>query len=278
MAATGVMAQQALNMGGGDVFPRIASAAVLAPLALAVAYVGTPLFEGALAVIAGILAWEWTSMCGSRRPVLIRVLLILTAVAAIFAAMIGALFYAAASIAVGAVTSAIAEDGDRRAWMATGAVYIALPLAACEWLRVSSASGREIVIWLLIVVWAADTVAYIFGRTFGGPKLAPSISPKKTWAGLAGAGFGAALAGGGLAYTLGLGDPLGMVGMAAILGLVGQGGDLMESSVKRHFGVKDASKLIPGHGGLFDRMDALMAVIVIAACARLAGWQGGEPW
>lgn len=278
MAATDVMAQQALNMGGGDVLPRIASAAVLAPLALAVAYAGTPLFEGALAVIAGVLAWEWTSMCGSRRPALIRALFTLTAVAAVFAAMVGAPFYAAAFIAAGAASSAVAEGGEHPLWMSAGAVYIALPLAACEWLRVSGAFGREIVIWLLIVVWAADTVAYIFGRTIGGPKLAPSISPKKTWAGFAGAGVGAALAGAGSAYALGLGDQLGMTGMAAILGLAGQGGDLMESAVKRHFGVKDASQLIPGHGGLFDRMDALMAVFVIAACARLAGWQGGEPW
>lgn len=278
MAATDVMAQPALNPGSGELLPRFASAAVLAPLALTATYAGRPLFEGALAVVAGVLAWEWTTMCGSHRPSIVRALLMLAAVAAVLAVMAGYPIYAAAIIVAGAAGAGVVEGGDRRAWMVAGAVYIALPLAACEWLRVSSAYGREIVIWLLIVVWAADTVAYLFGRTLGGPKLAPAISPKKTWAGLIGALVGATLAGALVAYALGARDTLGMAVMAAIFGLAGQGGDLMESAVKRRFGVKDASRLIPGHGGLFDRMDALMAVFVFAALARLAGWQGGEPW
>ena len=278
MAVKGVMAQRAIDMASGDVVARIASAAVLAPLALAVAYAGTPLFELALAVVAGVLAWEWTGMCRSRRPELIRAVLTLTAIAAVVAVMVGAPIYAAGAIALGSAGAGLAESGDRPAWMAVGAVYIALPLAACEWLRTSGAFGRELLVWLLIVVWAADTLAYVFGRTLGGPKLAPRVSPKKTWSGLAGAGLGAAFAGLGCAYALGLRDPWGMAAMATILGLAGQGGDLAESAVKRRFGVKDASQLIPGHGGLFDRVDALLAVFVVAACARLAGWQGGEPW
>ncbi|MEK7245457.1 MAG: phosphatidate cytidylyltransferase, partial [Pseudomonadota bacterium] len=223
-------------MGSGDLLPRIASAAVLAPLALAATYAGTPLFEGALAAVAGILAWEWTSMCGSQRPVPVRALLMLAAIAAVFAVMAGYPIYAAAVIAAGTAGAGVVEGGERRAWMAAGAVYIALPLAACEWLRVSGAHGRETVIWLLIVVWSADTVAYLFGRTLGGPKLAPAISPKKTWTGLAGALVGATLAGALVAHVLGARDALGMAGMAAIFGLVGQGGDLMESAVKRRFG------------------------------------------
>lgn len=278
MTATDVMAQPALNTGSGELLPRIASAAVLAPLALAVTYAGKPVFEGALAVVAGVLAWEWTAMCGSGRPSLVRALLMLTSVAAVLAVMVGVPMYVPVIAAAGAAGAAIVEGGDRRAWMAAGAVYIAFPLAACEWLRLSGAFGREIVIWLLIVVWASDTVAYLFGRTLGGPKLAPAISPKKTWAGLVGALVGATLAGALVAYALGSRDPLAMAGVAAVFGLAGQGGDLIESAVKRRFGVKDASRLIPGHGGLFDRMDALMAVFVVAALARLAGWQGGGSW
>lgn len=278
MAAIGVMAQPALNTGSGELLPRIASAAVLAPLALAATYAGSPVFEGALVVVAGVLAWEWTIMCQSRRPVPVRALLTLAVVGAILAVMAGSPLYAAVVIAIGAAAARMVEGGEHRAWMAAGAVYIGLPLAACEWLRVSGAHGREFVTWLLIVVWAADTVAYLFGRTFGGPKLAPAISPKKTWAGLAGAAVGAALAGALVAVALGARDALGMAGMAAIFGLAGQGGDLLESAIKRRFGVKDASRLIPGHGGLFDRLDAFMAVIVFATLARLAGWQGGDPW
>jgi phosphatidate cytidylyltransferase len=178
---------------------------------------------------------------------------------------------------MGAIIVSAIEGTGRRAWMAAGSVYIALPLAACEWLR-DAPHGREMVLWLLIVVWASDTVAYLFGRTLGGPKLVPAISPKKTWSGLGGAVIGAALAGGALAHAFGWSDPLGMISMAAIFGLAGQGGDLMESSIKRRFGVKDTSRLIPGHGGLFDRLDAFLAVVVLAALFHFLGWSGEAAW
>jgi phosphatidate cytidylyltransferase len=274
------MAQPALNPAGGDLTARVASAAVLAPLALAVAYIGVPMFEAAIALIAGVLAWEWTALCGSRRPTILRALLAATAIAAVLVVAMGAPWLAAGIIAAGAglafVGEGSAEEG-RRAWMALGAVYIAVPLAACESLRLAP-HGRELVIWLLLVVWASDTVAYALGRALGGPKLAPAISPKKTWSGLAGAVIGAAVVGGVGAHTLGLGEPAAMTGVAGLFGLAGQGGDLMESAVKRRFGVKDTSRLIPGHGGLFDRLDALLVVVVLAAVFRAVGWPGGESW
>lgn len=282
MAATGVMALSALDTVRGDFLSRVASAAVLAPLALMFAYLGSPVFEAALGLIACVLAWEWTSLCGSRRLKVMRVLLALTAIAAVLGVKAGmpvlaGAIIAAGTIAAGAVEGSINGMDRRRAWMAAGVVYIALPLAAFEWLRLTP-HGREIVIWMLIVVWASDTVAYLFGRAFGGPKLAPEISPKKTWSGLCGAMIGAALAGAVVARVLGAGDPVGLTAMAAIFGLTGQGGDLLESTVKRRFGVKDTSRLIPGHGGLFDRLDALLAVVVLAALLRFLGWSGEAIW
>jgi phosphatidate cytidylyltransferase len=276
------MALSALKTVRGDFLLRVASAVVLAPLALAVAYVGSPAYEAALMLIAGVLAWEWTILCNSRRPAVTRALLATTAFAAVLAVMAEAPMLAGAVIAAGALAAGAAEGdangaGGRRAWIAVGAVYIALPLAACEWLRVAP-HGREIVIWLLTVVWASDTVAYLFGRAFGGPKLAPAISPKKTWSGLGGAVIGAAMAGVLVAQALGSNDQLGMGATAAVFGLAGQAGDLLESSVKRHFGVKDTSRLIPGHGGLFDRLDALLAVVVLAALFHFLGWSGGAIW
>lgn len=287
MAATGDMALSALDPVRGDFLSRIASAAVLAPLALAVAHVGSPIFEIVLGLIAGVLAWEWTALCGSRRLMVTRVLLALTAIAAIFGVKAGMPTLVLAAVVAGAIASGMAEVGanaadtdkgiGRRIWIVAGAVYIAVPLAALEWLRLAP-HGREIVIWLLIVVWASDTVAYLAGRAFGGRKLAPEISPKKTWSGLYGAMIGAALAGAGVAQLLETGHPIGLAGLAAVFGLAGQGGDLLESSVKRRFGVKDTSRLIPGHGGLFDRLDALLAVVVLAALLRFLGWSGEAIW
>lgn len=282
MAATGVMALPALNSGSGDMWPRIASAAVLAPLALAVAYAGSPAFEAALIAVAGLLAWEWTGLCGSRRGSLMCALLTLAAAAAVLFVAADELGSAVIAVVAGMLAAVVLEGDDAegqggRAWMALGVVYIAVPLAALEGLRLAP-HGRELVIWLLVVVWASDTVAYVFGRAFGGLKLAPSISPKKTWSGLGGAVLGAAAAGGLIALALGADDAADFALMAALFGLVGQGGDLVESAVKRRFGVKDTSRLIPGHGGLFDRLDAFLAVVVVAAGARALGWTGGTTW
>jgi phosphatidate cytidylyltransferase len=276
------MALPARNSDSGDLWPRLASAAVLAPLALAVAYVGSPAFEAALIAVAGVLAWEWTALCGSHRASLMRALLTLVAAAAVLLVATDEIWPAVIAIGAGTLVAAALEGDDaegkgKRAWMAIGVVYIAVPMAALEWLRLAP-HGRELVAWLLIVVWASDTVAYVFGRTFGGPKLAPSISPKKTWSGLAGAVIGAAAGGGFCALAFGADDAAGFALMAALFGLVGQGGDLMESAIKRRFGVKDTSRIIPGHGGLFDRLDAFMAVVVLAAAARAAGWAGGTTW
>lgn len=278
MVAKDAMAPPAPDRANGDLLPRIASAAVLAPAALAIAYVGAPIFELALAAVAGILAWEWTRLCDSRRPALLMILLTLVAVIAVGAVVVGKPRYAALVIPVGAAAAFLAEGSERRLWMMGGAAYIALPLAALEWIRVSTPAGRDLVVWILLVVWASDTFAYIVGRTVGGPKLAPAISPKKTWAGLFGACAGAAAAGAIVAMAMGARELAVAAALAAGLGVLGQGGDLLESSVKRHFHVKDASGIIPGHGGLLDRMDALLAAVLGVAVARLAGWHGGGGW
>ena len=131
-------------------------------------------------------------------------------------------------------------------------------------LRSDQESGFDALIFVLLVVWATDIGGYFAGRSIGGPKLWPSVSPNKTWAGAIG-GFAASLliAGGFAAFSLGRALPL--LGLGALLSVTGQLGDLFESAVKRHFGVKDSSHLIPGHGGLMDRLDSLVAVFVVAA-------------
>jgi phosphatidate cytidylyltransferase len=150
-------------------------------------------------------------------------------------------------------------------------------LAALLWLRHQPAHGRETILWVLACIWATDIGAYFVGRAAGGAKLAPRISPGKTWAGLVGGMAWAAVASAAAGYAFGLGETVPLAVIGAALAIVGQAGDLLESAAKRRAGVKDSGHLIPGHGGLLDRIDGLMAVLVAVGVVRLlagAGW----PW
>lgn len=153
-------------------------------------------------------------------------------------------------------------------WSFAGTIYVGLAIAGLLVLRAPETLGALTIFWLFVLVWGADTLAYVFGRALGGPKLAPRLSPKKTWAGLAGAVIGAALVGGGVAIYLEKTNVWPLISLSAALGAVSQGGDLLESWFKRRFHRKDMSRLIPGHGGLFDRVDGLLPVAIV-------GW-GGE--
>jgi phosphatidate cytidylyltransferase len=132
-------------------------------------------------------------------------------------------------------------------------------------LRNDSHFGLIAVYWLLFVVWGADTLAYFAGRTIGGPKLMPAVSPRKTWAGLAGAIAGGALCSALFAWVAGLNSVAWLFGIGALMAVVEQAGDLFESALKRKAGVKDSSALIPGHGGMLDRVDGLVAAGIVAA-------------
>lgn len=148
-------------------------------------------------------------------------------------------------------------------------------LLALLWLRHQPAFGRETILWVLICIWATDIGAYFVGRTAGGAKLAPRISPGKTWSGLIGGMAWAAVASAVAGYAFGLGETVHLAIAGAALAVVGQAGDLLESAAKRRAGVKDSGRLIPGHGGLLDRIDGLMAVLVAVAVARLVA---GTSW
>lgn len=153
----------------------------------------------------------------------------------------------------------------RTALALLGVLYVALPPIALVLLREDPQYGIAAIIWVMVAVWMADTLAYFAGRIIGGPKLAPRLSPKKTWAGLGGAMAGSALAAVGVALALGLPSVGILAALAAALAVVEQGGDLFKSAMKRHYGVKDSGRLIPGHGGVIDRVDGLVAVAMAAA-------------
>lgn len=250
------------------VLTRTASALVLGLPVVLVVYWGSPLFELMVAAAAAVLAWEWFRMCGAgqpRRSGLVLGGVLLAAVAAAAVAGIGA---ALAVLLAGALAILVVAKGEP--WLAAGTLYLGLPCVALLWLRLDPSGGRSVVLWLMGVVWASDIGGYAAGRLIGGPRLAPLISPNKTWAGLFGAAAAATVVSAG--FTLSHANfPVWIAaGCGLMLGLVAQAGDLGESWVKRRFGVKDAGTLIPGHGGLLDRVDALMAAILIVAVIAAA--------
>ena len=160
-------------------------------------------------------------------------------------------------------------------WASAGVVYLSLPMLAMVWLRAVPQVGLTMLLWLFFVVWATDIMAYFVGRQIGGRRLAPSISPGKTWAGLWGGMAGAAVVGAAFALLVGPFRLLPSIILAAGLACVAQFGDLVESALKRQAGVKDSGGLIPGHGGLFDRLDGLLfAAPVLALVALIAEGQG----
>ncbi|MBL4692985.1 MAG: phosphatidate cytidylyltransferase [Magnetovibrio sp.] len=184
------------------------------------------------------------------------------------------------NILLGLVVLGLASEwmrmvGKRPAWMMLGLFYITFSCWALWRLRLDPEWGLLTLLWLLAVVWGADTGGYFFGRLLGGPKLAVRISPNKTWSGFVGGTLTAAAGGWGVVHLF-LQDTDRVVGweivaFSAAIGVVSQIGDLFESSVKRRFGVKDSGYIIPGHGGLFDRMDGLVAAALVTALITLSG-------
>lgn len=153
-------------------------------------------------------------------------------------------------------------------WIPAGLLYIGAAAIALAWLR--SLDNGAIVLWVFIVTWSTDILAYFTGRSLGGPKLAPSISPGKTWSGLIGGVIGAALGGALIVHFCGLAH--GLILLAPLLAVAAQCGDLFESALKRRAGVKDSGRLLPGHGGVLDRLDGLLPVALLTGGAYASGW------
>ncbi|MEM7043340.1 MAG: phosphatidate cytidylyltransferase [Pseudomonadota bacterium] len=259
---------------------RILSAAVLAPAVLALEILGTWSFALLLAAGAVLLALEWRHLIAARTDQTSGdiagiaaggIALLVVGVAAmgfVEPALLLALLGAVAAGLIAQIMSASAL------WTGLGVLYLGLPLLALVWLRALPDIGLVIILWLFFVVWSTDIMAYVIGRRVGGPKLAPSISPGKTWSGLCGGVAGAAVVGALMSLAI---EPLRMlpaIVLATGLAVVAQIGDLTESALKRKAGVKDSGGLIPGHGGLFDRIDGLLfAAPVLAVVVLIAGRQ-----
>jgi len=261
----------------GNLALRILSALVLAPIAIAAAWFGSPWLSIVTAVAAAGMGWEWSRLCGGGRVSTAGWILIGAVLASIVAASLASVALAFAAAGAGAVVvfmmAARAQAPEPRL-LALGLLWIAVPCVLLLWLECTDGAGRPVLLWIFAVVWATDVGAYLIGRQIGGPLLAPQWSPRKTWAGMIGGVGCAALAGWATAGLLGLSSALPLVLASAGLAIIEQFGDLAESVAKRRFGVKDSSGVIPGHGGLLDRLDGLLAVI--PAVALLALLDGGS--
>jgi phosphatidate cytidylyltransferase len=265
--------------GTSDLRVRTLSAAVLMLAAAAVVWAGGFIFAVAAGLAAGLILYEWMAMAGpltSRVAGRASIALVALSVAASYRDPLAA---AAALAAVGIGVGLFGAVDRPMRWLGAGILYAGLPGIAAVALRgtapaFSLSNGLAALAFVFLVVWATDTAAYFAGRRIGGPKLAPRFSPKKTWSGAIG-GVLAALATGAIAGSL-LDDPTPMaLGLVAVaLSVVSQAGDLGESAMKRHFGVKDSGRLIPGHGGIMDRVDGLVVALVLAAIIGLVRTSG----
>ncbi len=251
----------------GDLGLRSLSAAILIPAVLLNVWAGGIWFNLFVGLLGVLIALEWTTMVHRQDP----------AQFALHAAgaMCGALLplevgVAGAGLAIGVlwlISAVFAWFQDRNGamWRYLGVPYAGIPAIALVLLRNDADYGIAAIIWVMVIVWAADILAYFSGRIIGGPKLAPVISPKKTWAGLGGAIVGSATASVILGLIMGNSALVILAVLAAGFAVVEQGGDLFKSALKRHYGVKDSGRLIPGHGGVIDRVDGLIAVATVAA-------------
>lgn len=272
------MAPRAPDGAARNLWTRIASAAVLAPAAIGATWAGFPWFDLMVLAASAALAWEWARLCGYGRfdgprdwifvaSVSVVVLLATAPIPVVTPAAL-ALAGAFASLLAG-----LSARSDSAGWRAAGFLLITTACICLLQIRGSGSDGLRPIIWIFLVTWAADTGGYVVGRLVGGPKLAPRISPRKTWSGMVG-GLLAAIAV-GAAYPYGVATITALASASAALFVAGAAvaGDLLESAAKRRFRLKDSSALIPGHGGLLDRVDGLLLAVPVATLILSESWK-----
>ena len=248
---------------------RILAALVLAPIVIFLAWLGGIFFGLMMALVAVLMYWEWTVM--TQRSILVPrdAFGVLCVLSLVIAEYVGGtttpIIISFSAIVVGLIVIGVAKH--KIGWMITG-IGVGSSLATCLiYLRAIEPSGLGLLFFLCFSVWAADIFAYVVGRTVGGPKLMPRVSPKKTWSGFLGGAAGAVIIGGLVASYLFEGSAFLFAALAFVTALAAQVGDLLESHIKRLFNVKDSSNLIPGHGGILDRVDGLvLSAYVFVAC------------
>ncbi|EKS40302.1 hypothetical protein HMPREF9696_00753 [Afipia clevelandensis ATCC 49720] len=253
--------------GSSNLYMRVVAALVLAPLTIAIAWLGGWIWACVVIAAAALLYFEWLMIVGVSNNRLAVVAGVAALALSGICLMLRRTDIAFAIVAAGILLAAVLTQG-KRGWVAGGVVYAAAALIATILVRRDAEFGFIGLMFVLLVVWVTDIGGYFAGRGIGGPKLWPRVSPKKTWAGaIGGLVLGLIIAAGFALLGFGRMGPLLLLG--AVLSVVSQLGDLFESAVKRRFDVKDSSHIIPGHGGLLDRLDGFVAAIVVAALIGL---------
>ena len=257
-----------------DLGARIASGLVLAGTGIVAAYFGGPWLAGVCGAAVVAMSYEWARMSEPEH--------VFPAFMFVLAGSLGAVMFSSwqhLNLAVGWMFLCAIVSGFRRRTLigfletAGGAIYIGLPCAIFLWLRDRGPEGLETILALFAMIWAADIFAYFGGKLIGGPKVAVGLSPNKTWSGIVSGTVAGALAGYGCGYLFHTTSELRVAWLliGAIVAFTGLMGDLFESFLKRRFGVKDASRLIPGHGGVLDRIDSLMSATLLVGAALAFG-------
>ncbi|TBW38484.1 phosphatidate cytidylyltransferase [Siculibacillus lacustris] len=279
--------------GSRELRLRVISAAVIAPIALGLTWIGGYGFLALVVHCAVVMASEWATIVVGRSTAPLRLALLALVGAGVAAVGIGTRVATAPGLVTGGVIAVLGiaaalaqrearEARDARAdpvavkWAPWGAFYAGIPCVALISLR-DAPIGLWLVLFLFAVVWSTDIAAYFTGRAIGGPKLWPAVSPKKTWSGAIGGLLAAGVAGAVVAHLAGAPRLAPVIGVGAVLSVAAQAGDFFESALKRRFGVKDSGRLIPGHGGLLDRVDGLVAAAVVALLIAVLRGGAGNP-
>ncbi|MGZ3292120.1 MAG: phosphatidate cytidylyltransferase [Xanthobacteraceae bacterium] len=260
---------RAVESCGGELALRICSALVLVPLALGAAYLGGWPFAVLWGLAAMVVLWEWNSLVAGSDQRIVLTTGGASLALAIALVLTGHLLAAVIVLAISTLGVASLAPAKRRTWIAAGVPYAGALGVAPIVLRSDNGEGFLAVIFLFAVVWTTDIAAYFAGRAIGGPKLMPRVSPNKTWSGAIGGTLAAVVVALALAQVTALTGLFAIAMLAVILSICAQGGDLFESFLKRRFGAKDSGHLIPGHGGLMDRLDGFVTASVVAALIGL---------
>lgn len=261
------------SQGGGiakDLWPRLLSGLVLGAIALGVLWWGPWPFAMLVMVVCIVMSWEWARVVRDGDSDATLVIHILAVVAACLLAAAGYAALGVLATMICAMIVAVLRFGEKARLSAIGVLYTCLPAVALLWLRGDATYGFLATLLLLLLVIVTDTGAYFAGRLIGGPKLWVRVSPNKTWSGLAGGAIAAMTVGAAFAILILGVAPMRLALTGLVVALVAQAGDMAESALKRGKGVKDASALIPGHGGFMDRMDGVVTAAIVVALFALA--------
>ena len=252
---------------GTDFMPRLASGLAMGVVAALCTFSGAAPFAVLVVAVTVLLSWEWGSLVHGREADLVIAVHVGAAGAAAVLAAVGFVGLGLLALPIGAILAMLLSLGRNSLFAALGVFYAGLPAVALIWLRADAELGLLAVAFLIVIVVVSDTAGFLAGRLMGGPKLWPRVSPNKTWSGFVGALVASSIVGALFWFAMPDGSAVRLAAAGAMLSFVAQAGDLAESAIKRRFGAKDTSTLIPGHGGIMDRVDGLAAAATAVGLA-----------